>query len=242
MPDIFVINESTIVNDADLATWTRAVQRQVTEQFEPFWGTPATLHNQPKGTPLPRNEILMVVLDDTDQANALGYHDLGPDGQPMGKVFARTTLTDGSPDSPSRVLSHETLELLVDPNLVRLVELPDADYLVEVGDPVFLPSQGYQIDNVLVNDWATPAYYHFNNDKRFDFQQLLPGPLPTMIHGTFLMFRPRGSSAAFQTKQMLEGPGADTLRGQMHPAPGSRRSRRLAGRDSWRRSTPTLVA
>jgi hypothetical protein len=239
MADIIVVNESTMVSDADLATWTRAVQRQITEQVAPFWGVSATLHNLPKGTPLPAAEMLMVVLDDADTATALGYHDLGPDGQPMGKVFARTTINDGSPDSPSRVLSHEVIELLVDPNLVRFIDLADAQYLVEVGDPVCLPSQGYAIDNVLVSDWATPAYYHFNTDRRFDFRQLLPGPCPAMIHGSYLMFRTNGG--AWDHKQMLLGPAGpelDRLRYQTRPAQGSRRYRRLIGRTNWIRSAP----
>lgn len=241
MSDVFIVNESTVVSDADLQIWTRAVQRQITEQVGPSWGLSATLHNLPKGAPLPAHQMLMVVLDDSDMATALGYHDLGPDGQPMGKVFARTTINDGVPDSPSRVLSHELIELLVDPNLVRVVQLDDADYLVEPGDPVFLPRQGYPIDNVLMSDWATPAYYHLNTDNVFDFAKHLPGPCPAMVHGSYLMFRQRGSNGDWQHKQMLvgpKGPDLDRLRYQARPAQGSRRYRRMIGRDSWIRSTP----
>jgi hypothetical protein len=239
MPDVIVINESTVVSDADLATWTRAVQRQITEQVAPVWGVSATLHNIPKGTPRPTGEWWMVVLDDTDMATALGYHDIGDQGQPMGKVFARTTLNDGwAQESPSRVLSHETIELLVDPKMVRLIELPDAEYLVEPGDPVFLPTQGYPIDNVLVSGWATPAYYHYNTDSRYDFGGHLTGPCPTMVHGTYLMYRQNGGP--WQNKQMLvgpDGPELDRLRYLMRPRHGSRRYRRMIGHANLIRST-----
>jgi len=36
--------------------------------------------------------------------------------------------------------------------------------LVEPGDPVYLPTPGYLIGNVLVSGWATPAHYHYNTD------------------------------------------------------------------------------
>jgi hypothetical protein len=240
MADLYVINESTVVSDEDLATWTRAVQRQITEQVEPFWGVSTTLHNLPKGTPRPTGESWMVVLDDTDMATALGYHDLGDQGQPIGKVFARTVLNEGwGPlESPSRVLSHETIELLVDPKMVRVIELADAEYLVEPGDPVYLPTQGYAIDNVLVSGWATPAYYHYTTDTRYDFGGYLTGPCPTMVHGTYLMYRQGGG--AWQDKQMLvgvEGPAADRLRYLMRPRHGSRRHRRVIGRTNWVNST-----
>src|SRR3954466_4796421 len=95
VPDIIVLNESTVVEDADLATWTRAVQRQLDEHVRPYWGLTAKLHNVPRGTPRPSGAWWMVVSDDADMANALGYHDLGNHGQPMGKVFARSVIEEG---------------------------------------------------------------------------------------------------------------------------------------------------
>jgi|tagenome__1003787_1003787.scaffolds.fasta_scaffold20959323_3 hypothetical protein len=242
MPDIVVINESTVVRDEDLMIWTRAVQRQLDEHVAPFWGVTAKLHNIPKGTPRPTTgDWWMVILDDTDMAGALGYHDLGHQGQPMGKVFARTVLNEGwgALESPSRVLSHETIELLVDPNMVRIIDLPDAEYLVEVGDPVSLPTQGYSIGNVLVSDWATPAYYHYNTDTRYDHEGYLTAPCPAMVHGSYLMYR-RPGTLPWQNKQMLvgtEGPELDRLRYLMRPRQGSRRNRRIIGRADWIRST-----
>ena len=240
MPDVIVINESSVVNDDDLATWTRAVQRQLNEQVGPIWGVSATLYNIPKGTPRPTGEWWMVILDDTDMATALGYHDIGDQGQPMGKVFARTILAEGwgPRESPSRGLSHEMIELLVDPNMVKFIELADADYLVEPGDPVYLPTQGYSIDNVLVSGWATPAYYHYNTETKYDSGWYLTGPCPTMVYGTYLMYRHNGGP--WQSKQMLvgaEGPELDRLRYLMRPRHGSRRYRRMIGRANWIRST-----
>jgi hypothetical protein len=239
--DIAVLNESSVVNDSDLQVWVKAIQRQLDEQVEPFWGVTANLHFLPKGSERPSGQWWMVVTDTTDLASALGYHDLTSDGQPLGKVFAKTVNDEGwgAQESPSRVLSHEVIEIIVDPLMVRVVDLPDAEYLVEPGDPVFLPTQGYAIDNVLVSDWATPAYYHYNTDTRYDHQGFLNAPCPAMIHGTYLMFR-QGQGGAWQTKQMLQGvpgPALDRLRYMMRPRNGSRRYRRMIGRQNWVHST-----
>ncbi len=241
VPDIAVLNESSVVTNEQIKTWTAAVQRQLNEHVLPYWGLTAKLHPLPQGSPRPSDAWWMLVTDDSDMANALGYHDLGSHGQPMGKVFANTTNSMGWGDleSPSRVLSHETIELVVDPFMVRIIDLSDAEYLVEPGDPVFLPTQGYRIDGVLVSDWATPAYYHYNTDRRYDHEGYLSAPCPAMIHGTYLMYR-NGSTGPWLNKQMLEGapgPELDRLRYLMRPRSGSRRYRRMVGRDNWVSST-----
>jgi len=50
-----------------------------------------------------------VILDDSDQAGALGYHDLTSDGLPIGKVFAASDLKAGT--SWTVTASHELLEM-----------------------------------------------------------------------------------------------------------------------------------
>ena len=75
---IAVINESAVCKDADVEAWTRAVQEQVTQHFAPLWGTSATLEFVAQGgKPVP-TAWQMAILDDSDQASALGYHDLIP--------------------------------------------------------------------------------------------------------------------------------------------------------------------
>ena len=247
MPDIYVVNESSLVSDQDLQTWTAAVQKQIDNDVEPFWGVSAKLLNVPKGTAAPSGQWWMVVFDDSDTAGDLGYHDVGDQGQPMGKVFARTTMNDGwgAQDSVSRVLSHETIEILVDPNLVRIIDLDDGQYQVEPGDPFSSPANSYQIDNVLVSGWATPAYYHFNSDTRYGFRGtqdgLLRGPCPALIPGAYLPFRPHGSfswTAKSADPEVPPGPDFDRLTYLRRPRVGSRRHRRMIGRENWIRSNP----
>ena len=119
----------------------------------------------PQGTPAPAGTWWLVILDDSDQAGALGYHDLTPDGLPIGKIFAASDLKAG--DSWSVTASHELLEMLADPNINLTVFVQDADttgtlYAYEVCDACEDDSFGYKINsNVLVSDFVYPACRDF---------------------------------------------------------------------------------
>src|ERR1700722_8111300 len=84
---ISVINESTVLADADVAPVVAVLQKQVTNDFLPAWGTDAELTMVAKGDQPASGSWWLVLLDDSDQANALGYHDLTTEGLPIGKVF-----------------------------------------------------------------------------------------------------------------------------------------------------------
>src|SRR5437764_261398 len=115
MPVIAVINESDEVADADLAVWVNAIQRQLLEDVAPFWkeAADANLMVVPKGQQPPQATWQVAILADSDMAGDLGYHQLTSFSLPLGKVFTRTTRADQQ--TVSRVLSHEILEMVVDP-------------------------------------------------------------------------------------------------------------------------------
>ena len=92
-----MINESTVLADADVVPVVAALQKQVTNDFRPVWGMDAELSIVPKGTQPANGSWWLVLLDDSDQANALGYHDLTSDGLPIGKVFAASDLKAAHP-------------------------------------------------------------------------------------------------------------------------------------------------
>jgi len=112
---ISVINASTVVADNDVQPVVDALQKQVTNDFFPAWGVNAQLTFVPTGGTPPPGTWWLSILDDSDQAGALGYHDLTPDGLPIGKVFAGTDLKYGM--TWSVTASHELLEMLGDPNI-----------------------------------------------------------------------------------------------------------------------------
>src|SRR5271154_5703301 len=112
---ISVINASTVLNDNDIRPVIEALQQQVSDDFFPAWGVDAKLTFIPTASAPPGDTWWLTILDDSDQAGALGYHDLTPDGLPLGKVFAATDLKYGN--SWSVTASHELLEMLADPNI-----------------------------------------------------------------------------------------------------------------------------
>ena len=92
---ISVINESTVLADTDVAPVVAALQKQVTNDFGPVWGTAAQLTVGPKGTQPPNGSWWLVMLDDSDQANALGYHDLTTEGLPkIGRASCRERVSN----------------------------------------------------------------------------------------------------------------------------------------------------
>jgi hypothetical protein len=87
----------------------------VSNDFRPLWGADAALTTVAAGTQPPAGSWWLVLLDDSDQANALGYHDLTNEGLPIGKVFVASDLKAGT--SWTVTASHELLEMLGDPNI-----------------------------------------------------------------------------------------------------------------------------
>src|SRR5712692_6656281 len=115
MPVIAVVNQSNDVTDADLTTWVNAIQRQLLEDMAPFWreAADANLMVVPSGESPPSDSWQVVIMENADVANDLGYHELTNFSLPLGKVFSETTRQNRQ--TISRVLSHEILEMVVDP-------------------------------------------------------------------------------------------------------------------------------
>jgi hypothetical protein len=114
MPQIAVINESTAIADADVLKMLPAFQQQWNKDLEPIWGVEAaTFTFVPTGEAPATGTWWVVFLDDSDQADALAYHDLTSEGLPISKVFVKTILADHA--SISVGATHEICEMAVDP-------------------------------------------------------------------------------------------------------------------------------
>ena len=84
-PTIALIDRST--RGIDLALFRGVLQRYVSHCVAPIWGTPAKLVT---GSDFVPSAWAVTFLDNADQANALAYHDLTPDGLPLANVFVET--------------------------------------------------------------------------------------------------------------------------------------------------------
>src|SRR5258708_5261525 len=134
---IAVINASTVLTDAQVKAAVPALQTQVHRDFAPAWGVDADLSFVPKGESPDPGAWWLVILDTSDAAGALGYHDLTNEGLPLGKVFAKSDIDLGY--AWTVTASHELLEMLGDPdiNLTAFVEYTDKSgilYAYEVCD------------------------------------------------------------------------------------------------------------
>jgi hypothetical protein len=229
MPIIAVINESNDVSDADLAVWVNAIQHQMLEDVAPFWkeAADANLLAVPRGQQPPRQSWQVVIAENTDKLNDLGYHQLTSFSLPLAKVFTQTTRGFGQ--TVSRVLSHEILEMVVDPFIARKQTIEGTTYLAEVGDPVHLDKMGYDKSGVLLSNFVTPDYYRYTSGNRFDFRDLLKQPCPALLSGGALCI------VVGNTLQLQVAPDVTPAEfAAMGIHAGSRRHRWQQGHHAWR--------
>ena len=251
---IAIMNRSTVLQDGAVAAIVPALQTQVNRDFGPVWGCDADLGFVPSGAMPPAGAWWLVVLDNSDQAGALGYHDLTSEGLPLGKIFAGTDLAYGY--RWTITTSHELLEMLADPdiNLTVFVQ-PNAIsgllYMHEVCDACEADQYGYAIDGVQVSDFVFPAWFESfrtNGSVVFDQGNLITQPfqlLPGGYIGVFDVILGTGwqqlvadnglnATDVQAVRQALRA--APGFRYAMLPRVGSRRERRRKPRYLWRRS------
>jgi hypothetical protein len=159
MITVQVKNRSTVVADADVLRVVAACQKQIDRDFGPVYGIKAAVHFAPKDAPLSAYDWQLIVVDDADQAGALGYHETAANGSPIGYCFAKTTRDDGG--NWTVTFSHELLELLADPeiNLCAFDQSGSKVYAYECCDACEDDSLSYVIDGVHVSDFVLPAFW-----------------------------------------------------------------------------------
>ena len=168
-PDIAIINFSSL-DDRQAQNAIRAINRQVTEDFMPIWGSGyvCKLHASPFDPAHPnvmqedpvQAEGVIYLVDQPHIQGALGYHDMNNAEVPVGFVFTdlgNWTVT----------LSHEVLEMIVDPTVNVYVPGPDPRspddpgawllHTYEVCDAV--ERTEYEVDGIAVSNFVTPSYF-----------------------------------------------------------------------------------
>ncbi|MEY2472660.1 MAG: hypothetical protein QOK28_1989 [Actinomycetota bacterium] len=235
---IAVINSSTTVSDDEVAAAVPALQEQVHRDFAPAWGADATVSFVAKGEKPAAGAWWLVVLDDSDAAGALGYHDLTNDGLPLSKVFAGSDKQYGF--NWTVTASHELLEMLADPDINLTVFVQSSAsagvlYAREVCDACEADALGYKIDGVLVSDFVYPAWFEsFRKAKstQFDHKRHLTKPFELAAGGYIGAFDISNGSGWHQ----VHPAGPQAARYADRAPVGSRRERRRTPRDQWQRS------
>ena len=191
---IAIKNMSTVVSDAQLTPVVAALQIQLNRDFFPIWRTTATLVQLTSSQSLPSGAWPIYILDNSNVAGALGYHDETL-GVPYGRIFVKTCQQYGL--SWTVTLSHELLEMVVNPNINLTVfrqttNTAGSIYFCEVGDPCQNDAMGYMINNVKVSDFATPAFFDDSQKSvagvKFDYCGYLTGPFVIGTGGYLSVF------------------------------------------------------
>jgi phospholipase C len=170
MYQISVVNRTSCIADREMHRVLRAINRQIAEDFEPYWAFGGRLRVEGLVGPDTdltqlkelRGDAILYVLDSAASNDVLGYHDQNLAGIPYGFVYLDLCKTLG--EEWSTTLSHEALELIGDPQCNLLVQGPDPNgdsrtvyHFFEMCDAV--QAQTYVIDGVTVSNFVLPHYF-----------------------------------------------------------------------------------
>ncbi len=158
------------ISDPDLLAAIRVINRQIAEDFVPYWNMPATLRlegtllEQPRANAatLFRGDAILYVSSSTGKDDPEGFHDRNFRGVPYGVVYSKISEQTGDPWSVT--FSHEALELVADPQGNNYVMGPSPHnprkkvfFWFEMCDAV--SSQTYEIDGIALQSFLLPAYF-----------------------------------------------------------------------------------
>ncbi len=186
MMRISLLNFTNIPDD-DVQAVIRVINRQISEDFQPYWGIGASLRLEGKASLRPgmqrpvdmRGDAILYLSDTHNVDDLLGYHDMNFAGIPYGFVY--TWLSVLLREEWTVTLSHEALELIGDPMVNRLVAGPHPEYpnfqvfyWYEMCDAV--QAETYEIDGVEVSNFVLPLYFTKRDEwgSRNDFLGALP--------------------------------------------------------------------
>jgi hypothetical protein len=226
---IAVLNQSSLVSASDAAAITQAVAAQVRFDAAPVWDrAPAAVvfFADPREVPTTAHGIAIVDTIQDQPKGVVGFHAEDHGGKLWGVVAAKPELDNGGEVmtgdwSVSTVLSHEVLEMFVDPNCNLWADDGNGSaYSVEVCDPVEAPS--YTVSGVSVSNFVTPSWFDPKApaNAQFDKLGLLSEPFG-VLKGGYVTYE----SAGPERQQFgQEFPG---WRKEMKTGPLARTSRRL---------------
>ena len=195
-----IINNSTVVTDADGASMTIALNMLLPTFCKDWNLSSVTATFVGKGKPVPANMYKIYILDNTNIQGALAYHDIISD-IPYANVYAKTILTSGgavlyeqtrTKSTVAQTVCHEVFELLVDPRCTIWWMNPNTGilYAGEVVDPVESNALVVPIGknvNVTMSDWILPSWQDVQSKSGpYNHMNTLKAPYTTDKNGYVL--------------------------------------------------------
>jgi hypothetical protein len=185
---IACINKATVPLGISFRKLTAALQKCYDRHFLPVWGYPVTLYNTKRAKP---GEWRFIYFNNASQAGLLGYHDLTKNGQPVSRVYVKTTQDDGDPVSVTA--SHELFEMVIDPLANLWAQATRrTEYAYEMCDPV--EEDTFKVDGIEMSNFLYPAWFEpFKHPKgtKFDHLGLLKKPF-SMSKGGYVILKRKG--------------------------------------------------
>lgn len=179
-----------------------AVNQQLNTQVAPAWGmVPWTCVFYEDASKVPAGSYRLWVLDNADQAGALGYHAQDPYGQPYGRVFVQPIISAGGTDtvgslSVSATISHEACEIMGNPEINSWRQMASGNLTAQelcdaVEDDFYnISVKGKQVS---VSNFLLPAWFDYAPEvgSKFDYLGKLKAPF-TMTKGGYLILMTKG--------------------------------------------------
>jgi hypothetical protein len=185
---IACINKAKTDLGVPFDTLTATLQKCYDQHFLPVWGYPVTLYNTDAAKP---TDWQFIYFDDADAAGALGYHDLTHDGQPLSKIFVKTTKDAG--EQVSVTACHELFEMVIDPIANLWAEARDGtEYAYEMCDPV--EADTFLVDDIAMSNFVYPTWFEpFRHPAgtKYDHLGLLKKPF-SMTRGGYMIIKKNG--------------------------------------------------
>jgi hypothetical protein len=171
MPSATAMIKGMPVPASKRANIVAAINKQIQRDVAPIWGVSAVVHGYTNLSQVPAGDWVVNV---SKYSFFAGVHYMTDSGVPAATVQYQGNWTAG--------LSHEVIEMLVDPSGSDFVwskpSLPMVGYLKEVADPV--EQRTYKIGGISVSDFITPSYYGGDlavTSTRYDYLGAIHQPL-----------------------------------------------------------------
>lgn len=198
---VAILNDSSKVSDEDARLMTSAIDMQLRAHVAPGWGRlPPKIYYAKGGLHaawVPGSSRLHLVDAIPEAPDALGYHTEDADGTIDGRIGCNTILDGGSVltghQSVASVLSHEIIELFLDPFVDFWADAADGySYPLEGCDAV----QGdvYPLGGTVVSgsNFVLPSWFDPMGKGPFDHMGKLERPF-SISHGGYTVRRKRGT-------------------------------------------------
>lgn len=200
-PEAAAIGKLAVVNasshsDDEVEKWVAACEKQADHEIARYWGYSLDVEFIAKGQVIPKADIYCGILNNTEEAGALGWHDYA-NGVPSIKIFAAECDKYNVP--VSSCISHEFAEMIGDLNCNTTVRGYDEQgraclYFRENADPVEDDSFGYSIDGVRVSDFILPTWFQQGTQGPYDFQSKCKKPFEILYGGYMLVSYDNGAT------------------------------------------------